>query len=150
MLMVSPVSDAIFAGQADSIVYFVQVFDGKTFGHTQRNGDLLGLPVHGINVGKVYDCRFVAQMFERRILQVEMDAFQKQVGCYQDFFGAIVEHCRVIANGFQGRCILCLEFFRQVADQPEFAEGRYFGTFFFHRFLFFLNAKVIKWVETGK
>lgn len=93
------VDSVLVAGQAQSRVEVLEVFDGEAAAHGDAHHDLPGSAVHGIDIGKVDHGGFVAQMLDGRILQVEMDAFHQQVGGDQLAdaggrcqYGAVVAH----------------------------------------------------------
>lgn len=54
--------------------------DGEAFGDAERHGDLPRGAVHGVDVGEVDDGGFVAQELGLHVGEVEVDAFEQEVG----------------------------------------------------------------------
>ena len=110
------------AGGADAVVDLVQRFHGETVGQGDGDGDLFRLRVHGVDVRQVDDDGLVAQVLQRRIHQVEMDALDQHIGGDDGEVLAVVDHGGVITHALDGRRVAQGEVLRQVVDQAELAE----------------------------
>ena len=57
---------------------------------------------HGVNIGEIHYGRFVAEMLQGRIHQVEMYPFEEQIGGYQYSSIGKVEYRGIVAYPFDG------------------------------------------------
>ena len=70
----------LLACQAKSGIKLIHIFYAETLGEGEGHGYLFRSSVHCIDIGEVYDSRFVSEMFERYVGKVKMYAFHKQIG----------------------------------------------------------------------
>ena len=68
------------AGMTDASVERLDIFHREAFGEPEGDGELRGPAVHGVDVGEVDDGGFVAEVFQGRIGEVEVDTLEQQVG----------------------------------------------------------------------
>ena len=104
------------ARQLHPVVEVFEVLYAEAFRYGKRYGDLLGHPVHGIDIREVHHCRLVSQVLQRSIYQVEMYAFHQQVGSNQYLFIRIGEYGGVIAYAVHRLLVLQFNIFRQTLD----------------------------------
>jgi len=90
------------AGQAYAFVYFVEGFDRETVRYRNTHEQLPGCSVHGYDIGKIYSCAFIPQVFQWHVSQVKVNPFHKQVGRNQGCFVSIIKYGGIVANAFYG------------------------------------------------
>ena len=76
----------------------------------------------GVDVGEIDHGRFVAEVFQRHIRQVEMDVLEKQVCCDQYSCRGIGKYGGIVAHALDRRVMETGEIFCQAVNEPEFAE----------------------------
>ena len=92
----------LLTSKANTCIKFFEIFDRETFANTQRNSDLCGSSVHGVDVREVYNRRFVTKVLERYVFEVEMNTFKEQIGGDEGAFIFVIEHGSIISNPLLG------------------------------------------------
>ena len=118
----------VFAGQAQAVVDGVEVFHRGAPAHGHVAEQLARQAVHGVNVGEVDHRGLVAQMFQRGVDQIEVDALHEQVARDEQVAVVVAEHGAVVAHAAQGRGVAGREALREVTDEAKLAERGYFGS----------------------
>ena len=95
----------------------------KRLERPSEDGNLAGTSVHGVDVGEVDDGRFVAEVFQRDVGEVEVYAFEQQVGGDEGALVAVVEYGGVVAYPFEGRGISSWKILGEVPYETKLAEG---------------------------
>ena len=105
------------ASHTDAAIQGFDVFEAEAAADGQADEQLARCAVHGIHVGEVDHGGFVAEVLERRVLQVEMDALHQHIGGQE--CGAPVrtfEHGTVVADAAKGSGLLGSNVIGEVAD----------------------------------
>ena len=122
--------DAVaLAGQLNAGVEGFGVFNAEALAQGQADEELARGGVHGIEVGKVDHGGLVAQVLERSVDEVEVDALHEHVGADQHLFVGVVHHGTVVAYAVDGGGVLRGDVVGQVSDETEFTQSRYFSSF---------------------
>ena len=95
-----------------------------TYGYTDQ--ELTRGAVHGIHVGKIDHGCLVAEVFERGVSEVEVNAFHQHVGGAEQAagiggIGGVTHHGTVVAHTHEGGIVNGLEVGREVVNESEFA-----------------------------
>ena len=124
--------DAVFvAGEGDPFVEVLERFDGDFGRDAERDQQLRRLGVHGQNVAHGGRYNLIAQVLEREIGEVEVDAFEERIGRNHGPPALLVaQHSGVVARAPERRGVAGYETGRELVDKTEFAQFGYFGTFF--------------------
>src|ERR1700722_13260847 len=83
-------------------------------------------------------------MLQRGIHQVEMNPLEKKIGADHRLSPEMIDHGGIIANPHQSRRILYFDIRRQPVDQSKLPKGRYFGSWFTHKFHFRLSPPLTR------
>ena len=113
---------------ADAVIDGLDVLHGEAFGEAQGHKQLRGPTVHGIDVGKVDHGSLVTEVFERRVSEIEVDTFEKQVGRDQrEAICGVTDGGCVVANAEDGCVVAGRNAVRQSVDESELAQRGDFG-----------------------
>ena len=130
-----------FAGEAQSGVEFVKVFHLAFSSNSDADEELTRTSVHGIYVTEVHHCRFVAEMFERRVGEVEVNALHQHVrGRHDAVFcvRSIVHHSTIISHSEKSGGIERRKSFGESVNQSELTQSGDFRHFRFGKILSYL------------
>ena len=113
--------DVVFlARKPHACIEFLNVLDGEPLADGQRDGDLLGRGVHGVDVAQVHDDGLVAQVFEGHVGKVEMDAFHQDV-CGDERVHALLrgDDGAIVAYSLSGSGVGGLDAAGEFPDEAE-------------------------------
>ena len=86
------------------------------------------MSVHGIYVTEIHHGCLVAEMFKRHVGEVEMDAFDKEVGRHKLVdISRVTKHGCVVADTANCRWIVMRQIFGEPVNKAELSELRYFS-----------------------
>jgi hypothetical protein len=91
------------------------------------HGDLLGAPIHGADVAQVHHHGLVAQMLERHIAEVEMNAFHQHIGADKRAHIAFAQNSCIITYAFDGGSIAQFHALGNAVYETELAQFLQFG-----------------------
>ena len=115
------------AGQAESGIEVVEGLDGDAAVHCHADEHLPWRAAHGIDIGDVHHGSLVAQVLHGGVDQVEVYAFEQEVGGEQCPSGALcgVDDGAIVADAFDGRTVMQFHILGEPVDKGEFAQFRY-------------------------
>lgn len=118
----------LFASEADAFVEGLEVLDLRATAHGQADKELARGAVHGIDVGEIDHGGLVAQVLQRRVGEVEVDALHQHVGGEQDAarvgcIGGVAHHGAVVAYAAQRGGVAGGEAAGEVVDEAKLTEG---------------------------
>ena len=114
----------LLAGEGDAFVEVLKGFDGQFRRDAERHGDLRREGVHGQDVAHAGRHGLVTQVFERKIGEVEIDAFVEGVGRAEHRFAASRgDHRGVVPRALERRGVLRGESAGQQVDESELSEA---------------------------
>ena len=135
----------LLAGEGDAFVEVLKSFDGQFRRDAERHGDLRREGVHGQDVAHAGRHGLVTQVFERKIGEVEVDAFVEGVGRAEHRFAASRgDHRGVVPRALERRGVLRGESAGQQVDESELSERSDLGALFLvHESKIFYKIKEI-------
>jgi hypothetical protein len=123
------VDPVVCAGCVNAFVEIVERLEGDAVADRKAKQDLRGGGVHGAEVAYVHNHRFVAQVFQRCVHEVEVDTFDQQVVCDHYLLAEMIEDCGVVADPDDRGRMVDLDIPGEVIDEAKFTERRYFCSF---------------------
>ena len=100
------------------------MLDGEAGRDADADGDLPRSAHHGVDVGEVDHGGLVAEVLEGDVADVEVDAFEQQVGGYEHFLvGGVGQHGGVVADAADGGGVDQWYVFGEAVDEAELAQG---------------------------
>ena len=115
----------------DALVELIESLDRHLARHGDRDHHLLGAGIHRQNIAHTHHHSFIAEVFERKVGQIEVDSLHQHIGRGQlHATAADIRHRSVVTHATKRRGTATFEIRGQVIDQSEFAERGYFGQFF--------------------
>ena len=117
------------ASQANAGVQLLHRFHRKPVAQAQADHDLGGHRVHRTDVGQVHHHRLVAQVLQRRVAQVEVNAFAQHVGADHHALAHGVNHRAVVPHATKRGRLLVGQFFGHSADQAKLPQVTDFRAF---------------------
>ena len=99
-----------------------EVFHFEAFAQGYADDELARGAVHGEYVGYVDHGRFVAEVSEVGVGEVEVYALHEHVGGDEHLALGVGEHGAVVAHAFEGAGVLRTDVLREVFDESELTE----------------------------